>query len=177
MEQDNKKQAAFDPLDMNNYKIEKLPKMEKSTFEKWMARVGGPLAIVAFILVYWVVDIPFIDNLRQSDFIPTEEVVVAEPAAAVAEPVEAVAEGVTAEAEEATVQLSEAETEPTPNVVPAVVEKKAAKPDESIKKAVKFIEDNGWDDFTRANYAIFSMLVLVGAIKMSDRISKEMLGL
>lgn len=178
MEQDNKKQAAFDPLDMNNYKIEKLPKMEKSTFEKWMARVGGPLAIVAFILVYWVVDIPFIDNLKQSDFIPTEEVVVAEPAAVVAEPVEAVvadvaqpdvaaegeateavAEGVTAEAEEATVQLSEAETEPTPDVVPAVVEKKAAKPDESIKKAVKFIEDNGWDDFTRANYAMLAIFI------------------
>lgn len=178
MEQENKKQAAFDPLDMNNYKIEKLPKMEKSTFEKWMARVGGPLAIVAFILVYWVVDIPFIDNLKQSDFIPTEEVVVAEPAAAVAEPVEAVvadvaqpdvaaegeatelvAEGVTAEAEGAAVQLSEAETEPTPEVVPAVVEKKAAKPDESIKKAVKFIEDNGWDDFTRANYAMLAIFI------------------
>lgn len=175
MEQENKKQAAFDPLDMNNYKIEKLPKMEKSTFEKWMARVGGPLAIVAFILVYWVVDIPFIDNLKQSDFIPTEEVVVAEPAAVVAEPVEAVvadvaqpdvaaegeamepvAEGVTAEA---AVQLSEAETAPTPDVVPAVVEKKAAKPDESIKKAVKFIEDNGWDDFTRANYAMLAIFI------------------
>ena len=175
MEQDNKKQAAFDPLDMNNYKIEKLPKMEKSTFEKWMARVGGPLAIVAFILVYWVVDIPFIDNLKESDFIPTEEVVVAEPAAVVAEPVEAVvadvaqpdvaAEGeatelvAEGEATEAAVQLSEAETEPTPEVVPAVVEKKAAKPDESIKKAVKFIEDNGWDDFTRANYAMLAIFI------------------
>lgn len=168
MEQDNKKQAAFDPLDMNNYKIEKLPKMEKSTFEKWMARVGGPLAIVAFILVYWVVDIPFIDNLKQSDFIPTEEVVVAEPAAVVAEPVEAVvadvaqpdvaAEGEAAElvAEGVT---AEAETEPTPEVVLAVVEKKAAKPDESIKKAVKFIEDNGWDDFTRANYAMLAIFI------------------
>ncbi len=178
MEQENKQAVQFDPLDMNNYKIEKLPKMEKSTFEKWMARVGGPLAIVAFILVYWVVDIPFIDNLKQSDFIPTEEVVVAEPAAVVAEPVEAVvadvaqpdvaaegeatepvAEGVTAEATEATVQLNEAETEPTPEVVPAVVEKKAAKPDESIKKAVKFIEDNGWDDFTRANYAMLAIFI------------------
>ena len=166
MEQENKKQAAFDPLDMNNYKIEKLPKMEKSTFEKWMARVGGPLAIVAFILVYWVVDIPFIDNLKQSDFIPTEEVVVAEPAAAVAEPVEAVVADVAqpdvaaeGEATEATVQLSEVETAPTPEVVPAVVEKKAAKPDESIKKAVKFIEDNGWDDFTRANYAMLAIFI------------------
>ena len=168
MEQENKKQAAFDPLDMNNYKIEKLPKMEKSTFEKWMARVGGPLAIIAFVLVYWVVDIPFIDNLKESDFIPTEEVVVAEPAAVVAEPAEAVApaaegvamesvaEGVTAEATE---QLGEAEAQPVPEVVPPVVEKKAAKPDESIKKAVKFIEDNGWDDFTRANYAMLAIFI------------------
>ena len=74
-EQEIQSTTAFDPLDMNNYKIEKLPKMEKSTFEKWMARWGGPLAILAFVLVYWVVDIPFIDNLTESDFIPTEVVV------------------------------------------------------------------------------------------------------
>ena len=74
-EQELQQTTAFDPLDMNNYKIEKLPKMQKSTFEKWMARWGGPLAIIAFILVYWVVDIPFIDNLTESDFIPTEVVV------------------------------------------------------------------------------------------------------
>ena len=28
---------AFDPLDMNNYKAEKLPKMQKSKFETWMS--------------------------------------------------------------------------------------------------------------------------------------------
>lgn len=54
----------FDPLDMANYKIEKLPKVEKSGFERVMQMVGGPLAIVVFILLYWVVDIPFIDNLN-----------------------------------------------------------------------------------------------------------------
>ena len=54
---------AFDPLDMNNYKVEKLPKMEKSGFEKWMARLGGPLAALVFVLIYWVVDIPLFDNL------------------------------------------------------------------------------------------------------------------
>ena len=36
-------EQVFDPLDMNNYKVEKLPKMEKSGFEKWMARLGGAL--------------------------------------------------------------------------------------------------------------------------------------
>ena len=56
-------QQTFDPLDMNNYKVEKLPKMEKSGFEKWMARLGGPIAALVFILIYWVVDIPLFDNL------------------------------------------------------------------------------------------------------------------
>ena len=45
-------EQALDPLDMNNYKVEKLPKMEKSGFEKWMARLGGPIAALVFILIY-----------------------------------------------------------------------------------------------------------------------------
>ena len=45
------KAAVFDPLDMGNYKVEKLPKMQKSKFEVWMARLGGPLAIVAFVWI------------------------------------------------------------------------------------------------------------------------------
>ena len=56
-------EQVFDPLDMNNYKVEKLPKMEKSGFEKWMARLGGPIALLLFILIYWVVDIPLFDNI------------------------------------------------------------------------------------------------------------------
>ena len=56
-------EKAFDPLDMNNYKVEKLPKMEKSGFEKWMARLGGPIAAIVFVLIYWVIDIPLFDNL------------------------------------------------------------------------------------------------------------------
>ena len=55
--------AEFDPLDMNNYRIEKLPKMQKSNFEKWMARLGSPLALIAFVLIYWCCHIGFIDNL------------------------------------------------------------------------------------------------------------------
>lgn len=56
-------EQPFDPLDMGNYKVEKLPKMEKSGFEKWMARLGGPIAALVFILIYWVIDIPLFDNL------------------------------------------------------------------------------------------------------------------
>ena len=59
-------QQEFDPLDMGNYKIEKLPKMQKSGFEKWMARLGGPLAILVFVLIYWCVDIPLFDMVDVS---------------------------------------------------------------------------------------------------------------
>ncbi|MBE6214258.1 MAG: DASS family sodium-coupled anion symporter [Rikenellaceae bacterium] len=120
MEQDIKQAAQFDPLDMNNYKIEKLPKMEKSAFERWMARLGGPLAILAFVLVYWVVDIPFIDNLKESDFIPTEIV--------------------------------------TENADGTVTVEQPA-PAQNVKKAVKFINEHGFDDFTRANYAMLAIFL------------------
>ena len=59
-------EQAFDPLDMNNYRIEKLPKMEKSGFEKWMARLGIPLAVIAFVLIYWFANIGFIENITES---------------------------------------------------------------------------------------------------------------
>ncbi len=39
-----------DALDMGNYRIDQLPKREKSTTEIWMARAGIPLAILAFFL-------------------------------------------------------------------------------------------------------------------------------
>ena len=55
---------AFDPLDMENYRIEKLPKMQKSGFERILQRVGGPIAIIAFILIYWFSDISFINNIN-----------------------------------------------------------------------------------------------------------------
>ena len=65
--------TTFDPLDMNNYKIEKLPKMQKSTFEIWMARLGGPLAIVAFVWICWFCHIGFIDNLDQTGLAATAQ--------------------------------------------------------------------------------------------------------
>lgn len=54
---------VFDALDMSNYRVEKLAKMKKSGFETWMARLGGPLALLAFVLIYWFSNIGFIDNL------------------------------------------------------------------------------------------------------------------
>jgi len=45
---------GFDPLDMNNYKIEKLPKRSKSKVESILATIGGPLAILSFILINFI---------------------------------------------------------------------------------------------------------------------------
>ncbi len=58
-------EKVFDPLDMNNYKVEKLPKMQKSGFERWMARLGGPLAILVFVLIYWFADFSFLNNITE----------------------------------------------------------------------------------------------------------------
>lgn len=63
--EENKKTvtAQFDPLDMSNYRVEKLPKMEKSNFEKWLARLGAPIALLTFVLIYWVCSFDFIDGI------------------------------------------------------------------------------------------------------------------
>ena len=63
MAEEQNTQQAYDPLDMNNYRIEKLPKMQKSGFEKILQRIGAPLAILAFVILYWVADIPFINQI------------------------------------------------------------------------------------------------------------------
>lgn len=56
-----KKKHLHDVLDMNNYRIEKLPKVHKSGFEKWMALLGAPLAAVVFIVLYYFSDFSFLD--------------------------------------------------------------------------------------------------------------------
>lgn len=53
----------MDPLDMNNYRVEQLPVRPKSGFERYMAYAGGPLAILAFIVIYFFADIPFLNNI------------------------------------------------------------------------------------------------------------------
>ncbi len=56
-------QSGFDVLDMKNYRMEKLPKREKSKFERILMRIGGPLAFLSFVLILFVLKIPFLDNL------------------------------------------------------------------------------------------------------------------
>jgi len=54
----------FDPLDMNNYRIERLPKRSKSKTEKVLSNIGGPLAILLFVLIYFVFKPTFLQNIN-----------------------------------------------------------------------------------------------------------------
>ncbi|MCB0448627.1 MAG: anion permease [Confluentibacter sp.] len=58
------KKEAFDVLDMHNYRMEKLPVSEKSKFEKILAIVGVPLAIISFLLILFFIDIPFLQHIN-----------------------------------------------------------------------------------------------------------------
>jgi solute carrier family 13 (sodium-dependent dicarboxylate transporter), member 2/3/5 len=60
---DSNNNNDFDPLDMHNYRIERLPKRERSEFEIWLARIGAPLALLVFILFAFVIDLPFLQNI------------------------------------------------------------------------------------------------------------------
>jgi len=55
--------TKFDPLDMNNYRIEKLPKRSRSGFERILALSGAPLALIAFVLLGFVVKLPFLEQI------------------------------------------------------------------------------------------------------------------
>lgn len=58
-------QEDFDPLDMKNYRIDRLPERNRSGFERWMAIGGVPLAVIAFVLFGWLYTPQFI-----ADFAP-----------------------------------------------------------------------------------------------------------
>ncbi len=57
------KSSRFDPLDMSNYRIEKLPVREKSGVEKLLERIGFPLALISFCLILFVFDIPYLSHI------------------------------------------------------------------------------------------------------------------
>ncbi len=61
--------TKFDLLDMNNYRIEKLPKRDKSKFEKWLALTGPFLALAAFILFAFVIKMPFLSSINPSELV------------------------------------------------------------------------------------------------------------
>ncbi|MCU0453912.1 MAG: DASS family sodium-coupled anion symporter [Bacteroidetes bacterium] len=58
-----------DPLDMHQYRIERLPKRDKGTFERWLALAGPALALVAFVLFAYVVKLPFLQSIEAGDLV------------------------------------------------------------------------------------------------------------
>jgi di/tricarboxylate transporter len=61
--------VLYDPLDMRNYRIEKLPKRKKGTVERWMAILGIPLAVILFLLLAFVVKIPFLQDINPEQLV------------------------------------------------------------------------------------------------------------
>lgn len=56
--------TTHDPLDMHQYRIERLPKRDKGPFERWLALAGPVLALAAFILFAFVVQLPFLQSIE-----------------------------------------------------------------------------------------------------------------
>ncbi len=65
---------GFDVLDMKNYRMEKLPKRDKSKFEKVLMVIGMPLAIISFVLILFVLKIPYLDDIDTSALSKSAEV-------------------------------------------------------------------------------------------------------
>jgi sodium-dependent dicarboxylate transporter 2/3/5 len=63
---------TFDPLDMRNYRIEKLPKREKSGFERWLAIIGPILAVLSFVLFAFVIRLPFLQHIDPAQLVSEE---------------------------------------------------------------------------------------------------------
>jgi solute carrier family 13 (sodium-dependent dicarboxylate transporter), member 2/3/5 len=55
---------AYDPLDMHQYRVEKLPKRKKGKFERGLTYFGPPAAILSFILFGYILKLPFLQNIE-----------------------------------------------------------------------------------------------------------------
>ncbi len=59
----------YDILDMNNYRVEKLPKRSKSRIENALAIVGVPLSILVFVGIGFFVHFSFLQNIDPSTLV------------------------------------------------------------------------------------------------------------
>ncbi|MBM4169110.1 MAG: sodium:sulfate symporter [Ignavibacteria bacterium] len=64
--------TIHDPLDMHQYRIEKLPKRDKGPVEKWLAVSGPFLALAAFVLLAFVIKVPFLQSIQPTSIIDVE---------------------------------------------------------------------------------------------------------
>lgn len=72
MEKNELQSRVHDPLDMHQYRIDQLPKREKSKFERWLAILGPPLALLAFILFGFITQLSFLTNIDPAQLISDE---------------------------------------------------------------------------------------------------------
>ena len=63
---DNGYDNGYDPLDMSNYHLNKLPQRDKSKVEKFLVIIGAPLAILVFLLINFFLDLTFLQNIDPS---------------------------------------------------------------------------------------------------------------
>ena len=61
--------TTFDPLDMQQYRIERLPKRQRGRIERWLAVAGPFLAIAAFVLFAFVIKLPFLQSIHGADVV------------------------------------------------------------------------------------------------------------
>jgi anion transporter len=59
--------AEKDVLDMKQYRMEKLPKREKSKFERFLVLIGAPLAILAFVFIQFFGNFEFLININPAE--------------------------------------------------------------------------------------------------------------
>jgi len=57
----------FDVLDMKQYRMEKLPKREKSKFEKFLVKIGAPLAILVFVYIQFFGEFSFLHTINADE--------------------------------------------------------------------------------------------------------------
>ena len=66
MTEEKSVETKFDPFDMSNYRMERLPVRAKSKFEEILAKIGFPVAVVAFVAINFLFDISFLTNIDPS---------------------------------------------------------------------------------------------------------------
>ena len=62
LEHEKSKNTA-DLLNMDQYKVERLPSRPLSQCDVWKRRVGAPLAIFAFVYIGYFLELPYLQNI------------------------------------------------------------------------------------------------------------------
>ena len=62
------KDQHFDPLDMNSYSLNKLPKRQQTKLGKFFQVWGLPIAAIIFVLFSYVIQFPILNPKQQVMF-------------------------------------------------------------------------------------------------------------